>query len=186
FADASVLQLTFNESIAPADQVNPRQFRLSAAFAAGYDKYAYGTSYQDVGRWNGAGYYCDEYCYEYCDYDKDYCKDRCFEYCYIPPGDPVHVSAIIQDAARPEVLLLRLDNAIGGGVCAQLNTFPEEWTSGLFIHYTTAGSAPVADPDGEALAPIAEHWVLAHEQDYVYVEGQLPFMDPLLPIPCPF
>lgn len=186
FADNLTLALTFSEALAPPTAVDPRQFRLSAAIAPQGEQYyyTYGTYYSEVGRWNGADYHCDEYCYEYC--YEDYCNERCWEYCYTPPGPPVHVAAITQLPDRPDILLLTLDNGVGPGVCAHLKQYPEQWVHDLFVHYTTQGAAPVTDIVGEPLAQIAEHWVLQPEQEYSYLEGTLPFMQPVLPIPCVF
>ncbi len=187
FVDNLTLQLTFSEGIAPAQAVDPQQFRLSGVLAPPGGMYYYGTFYREIGMWNGADYYCGKYCYEYCDYYKDdYCYDRCFDYCYTPPGPPVRIAAISQVPERPDVLLLSLDNGIGGGVCAQLSNYPEDWVSDLFIHYTPQGLAPVQDNDGELLAPIAEHWALDRNAQDQYTEGFLPYMDPIVPIPCPF
>lgn len=185
FSDNLTLALTFSEPLASPQSVDPRQFRLSAAMAPQNQEYyyAYGTYYSEVGRWNGTGYFCDEYCYEYC--YEDYCNERCWEYCYTPPGPPIHFSAITQLPDRPDILLLTLDNGIGGGVCAHLQQYPEEWISELFVHYTQ-GATPVTDNVGEPLAPIAEHWALQPDLQYSYLEGTLPFMQPQLPIPCVF
>lgn len=185
FIDNLTLALTFSEAVVPPQAIDPRQFRLSAAIAPKSEEYyyAYGTYYTEVGRWNGVDYHCEEYCYEYCYEDR--CYEQCWENCYTPPGPPVHVAAITQTADRPDILLLTLDNGIGGGVCAQLEQFPPEWISDLFIHYTQ-GATPVTDFVGERLAPIAEHWALQPEAEYAYLEGTLPFMQPQIPIPCPF
>lgn len=184
--DNLTLALTFSEALAPPQAVDPTQFRLSGAIAPkAYEYYySYGTNYTEVGRWNGTGYYCEEYCYEYC-YD-DYCNEQCWEYCYTPSGPPVRFAAITQPPDRLDTLLLTLDNGIGGGVCAHLRQYPEEWISDLFVHYTPQGAAPITDNVGEPLAPIAEHWALEPEAEYSYKEGTLSYMQPQLPIPCPF
>ncbi|MEM9455814.1 MAG: hypothetical protein AAGF11_16660 [Myxococcota bacterium] len=185
FIDNARLVLTFSEAIAPPTSVNPQQFRLSSAFAPqGEYYYQYGTNYQEVGLTNGVDYFCEEYCYEYCYQDE--CYDRCWEYCYTPPGPPVRVISVDPIPDRPEALVLGLDNPINGGVCSQLNQFPPEWISDLFIHYTPAGTAPITDNAGDVLAPIAEHWALEPNADFAYIEGFFEWMDPVLPIPCPF
>lgn len=183
FADNLTLQLTFTEAIAPTQAVDPQQFRLSAAFGSeDPDYYLFGTFYQEVGQFNGGYDDCYEYCYQYCDYEYDYCY---CDYCYAP-GPPIRVASVTQLPELPEVLLLTLDNGIGSRVCDQVNSQPPALVSDLFIHYTAAGSAPVTDNDGEALAPISEKWALAREEDFLYEEGFFPFMNPMLPIPCPF
>ncbi len=183
FIDAATLELTFSEGMAPTDEVNPRQFRLSAAISP-EPGYGYGgTFYQEVGMWNGGEYYCEEYCYEQC--VPDGCYERCFEYCSTPPGPPVVVEAITP-TDRPQVLLLSLSDPISGGVCQELDNLPSDWTAELYIHYTVQGSALVADLDGEAFEDLGAHWVLDFGNEYSYVEGYLPYMSPELAIPCPF
>ena len=187
FSDNLTLQLTFTEPLAPAEAVDPRQFRLSTAITDDQGYGFEGTVYQEVGQLNGYGN-CEEYCYEYCDYD--YCYEECNDYCYNPPGPPVRVIAITQIPERPEMMWLTLDNGITPNLCERLedggNNFPEELTADLYIHYLAAGAAPVTDSEGELLPPLAEHWVLIPDEEFTYVEGKLPFMNPRLPIPCPF
>jgi hypothetical protein len=178
--DNLTLALTFSEGLSPPSSVDPTQFRLSAAYAPkGNYYYQYNTYYQEVGNWNGA---CEEYCYQYC-YGNG-CYEQCWDYCQ--PGPPVRVTAIAQLPDRIDVLLLSLDNGIGHGVCSQLDAFPRQWTKGLFIHYTPDGTAPVTDTQGEALADIGEIWALQPNRQWMYNQGTFPFLDPVLPIPCPF
>lgn len=186
FGDTNTtLALTFSEALAPPTSINPRQFRLTTAFAPPEDYgYSYGTFYQEAGLWNGEGYFCDEYCYEYC--YQDQCYEECFEYCYTPPGPPVQVTAITPMVDRPDVWLLTINPGIGSGVCNQLEGAPPEWVSDLFITYTPQGTAPVTDNAGESLAPIAEHWALSPDEEYAYIEGFFEQLQPMLPIPCPF
>jgi hypothetical protein len=180
FLDNSTLALTFSEPLAPPQSVDPTQFRLSGAYAPKGDYYyQYNTYYQEIGNWNGP---CDEYCYEYC-YDTG-CHEECWEYCQ--PGPPVRIAAISQFPDRPDILQLALDNGVGAGVCSQLTNFPEQWTTGLFIHYTPDGSAPVTDNAGELLGDIGEHWALQPERQWAYNQGTFPFMEPVIPIACPF
>ncbi len=174
------LLLTFSEPLAAPQAVDPRQFRLSAAYAPkGQYYYQYNTYYQEIGSWNGM---CYEQCYEYC-YDTG-CEEYCWDYCQ--PGPPVRVGAIAQPLDRPDLLVLTLDNAIGPGVCTQLETFPSQWATGLFIHYTPDGSAQVTDLVGERLGDIGEHWALQPDRQWTYTQGTFPLMEPVIPIPCPF
>lgn len=178
--DNLTLELTFSEPLAPPNSVDPQQFRLSAAYAPkGEYYYQYNTYYQELGNWNGS---CEEYCYDYC-YDTG-CYDQCWDYCQ--PGPPVRIAGIVQPAGRPDLLWLSLDNGIGSGVCSQIVNFPPKWTKGLFIHYTPEGNAPVTDTAGELLADIAEHWALQPNRQWSYNQGTFPFMEPVIPIPCPF
>ena len=178
--DNLTLELSFSEPLAPPDSVDPQQFRLSAAYAPkGEYYYQYNTYYQEIGNWNGS---CEEYCYDYC-YDTG-CYEQCWEYCQ--PGPQVRIAGIVQPAGRPDLLWLSLDSGIGSGVCSQITNFPPKWTKGLFIHYTPEGSAPVTDTAGELLADIAEHWALQPNRQWAYNQGTFPFMEPVIPIPCPF
>ncbi len=177
--DNSTLALVFSEALSSPQSVDPQQFRLSGAYAPkGEYYYQYNTYYQEIGNWNGP---CDEYCYEYCYQDE--CYEQCWDYCQ--PGPPVRIAAIEQSPERTDILLLTLDNGIGHGVCNQLSTFPEEWTKGLFIHYTPNG-VPVTDTQGELLADIGELWALQPDRQWMYNQGTFPFMEPVIPIACPF
>jgi hypothetical protein len=98
----------------------------------------------------------------------------------------VRVASLVQSPDRFDVFLLTFDNGIGSGVCSQLANFPEQWTKGLFIHYTPDGAAQVTDTVGERLADIAEHWPLQPDRQWAYNQGTFPFMEPVIPIPCPF
>jgi hypothetical protein len=178
--DNITLGLTFSEPLAPPTSVDPLQFRLSAAYAPkGEYYYQYNTYYQEIGNWNGS---CEEYCYEYC-YDTS-CHEQCWDYCQ--PGPPVRIAAITQLPESPQILLLTLDYGIGSGVCTQITNFPEQWTKGLFIHYTPDGAAPITDTVGELLADIAEAWALQPNRQWMYNQGTFPFMEPVIPIACPF
>jgi len=178
--DNQTLALTFSEGLAPPSSVDPQQFRLSAAYAPKGDYYyQYNTYYQEVGNWNGS---CEEYCYEYC-YD-DECYEQCWDYCQ--PGPPVRVASLYQPYVSPDVLLLTFDSGIGRGVCDQLESYPPEWSKGLFIHYTPDGTAPITDTQGELLGDIAEIWALQPDRQWMYNQGTFPFMDPVIPIPCIF
>ena len=57
-------------------------------------------------------------------------------------------------------------------------------TGALYLHYSDNGP-PITDLDGEALVAIGEPWVLDQFSTELAVPGEFPFMDPLLPIPCP-
>lgn len=178
--DNSTLALTFSEPLSPPQSVDPQQFRMSAAYAPKGDYYySYNTYYQEIGNWNGT---CEEYCYEYC-YDTG-CNEQCWDYCQ--PGPPLRVAAITQPPDQPHLLFLTLDNGIGAGVCSQLANYPEPWTTGLFVHYTPDGASPVTDTQSEPLGDIGEHWALQPDRQWAYNQGTFPFMEPVLPIPCPF
>jgi hypothetical protein len=171
--DASVVELFFSEPIAPIGSIDPKKFRLSAAFDNAY--YAYGTWYSDLGRWNG-----NEVCHEYC------YGDECYEWCYTPPGPNVQVIAVTNSSYADRVLLT-LDQPITANVCRQLEQRLDNGAdvAALFLHYSNNGQG-IVDTDGESLDAIAEHWVLLTNQYYSYQQGAFPFMTPFVPIPCPF
>ncbi|MBC8068807.1 MAG: hypothetical protein IAG13_10780 [Deltaproteobacteria bacterium] len=175
----STVELFFSEPVSAA-AVDPSKFRLSASFAnSSYSSYSYGTSYADLGRWNGV-----EECHEYC-YGSE-AGEYCNEWCYTPPGPSVHVVAATQ-GGYTERVTLTLDVPIGASVCKQLRQRLEQGadTAAIFLHYSNNGQG-VIDEDGEQLEAIAEHWVLLGTQYYSYQPDFFPAMDPFIPIDCPF
>lgn len=174
--DAFTVELFFSEPIADIGTIEPSKFRLSAAHSNTY--YSESTSYVELGRWNGVEM-CNEYCYGP---EPEYCN----EYCYTAPGPDVRVLSVTNSGYSDRVLL-GLDNAITGGICRQLERRLENGavTAALFLHYSNNG-AGLTDLDGEALDAIAEHWALLTTQDYSYIQGVFPTMNPFIPIDCPF
>lgn len=199
YVDNFTLTLTFSEGLASTAAVDPRQFRLSAAFgAAKAQEYGiYGTFYQEVGQWI-TNPEC-QYCYEYCDnyyggtdgyYGSGgyyYCPKYCqTEYCY-GSNAPLNILEIVQIPERPDTLWLTFDRGITPQVCENVNSAPPGLVVGLFLHYFASGAAPITDNSGELLASIAEHWVLTDPQlGNTYLDGFFPEMNPMLPIPCEF
>lgn len=181
--DAFVVELFFNEPIAPLGAVDTAKFRLSAAWSSPQYYYGNGTWYSDLGRWNG-----EEVCMEYC-YGSEYgdSGEYCNEWCYTPPGPDVHVQSITNHNYYSDRVLLALDQPITANLCEQIRQRAIDGadTSAIFLHYSNNG-AGIVDTDGEQLDAIAEHWVLLSNQDYSYQPEPFPFMSPFIPIECPF
>lgn len=180
--DAFTVELFFSEPIAAITAIDPTKFRMSAAFSNSY--YNDSTWYADLGQWNG-----EEVCMEYC-YGSDYGDSggqHCNEWCYTPPGPQVHVQSIV-NSPYADRAIMALDQPMTANLCKQLANKIE--TNGateaaLFLHYSNNG-AGITDQDGEQLDAIAEHWVLLSNQTYSYQQGTFPFMNPYIPIACPF
>jgi hypothetical protein len=183
FLTEDTLQLVFSEPIAPTDGVDPTKFRLSLAHtSSGYYGESYTTHYNDVGNWNG-----EEYCYEYCgcNFICD-TEGECYEWCYTMQGPILHVSGMENGPASHQVVLT-LDHPIKPSVCGVLKDIQEYgYDGGLFVHYSNNGFPGIVDTQSEPLDAIAEHWVLRPHDRWANQQGDFPFMDPYIPIPCPF
>lgn len=184
--DPSTLELQFNEAMGAPGEVDVSAFRLSVGFANYYSgKYGYGgTYYQYLQAFTG-----EETCYEncYCDYYDDYCEDEyCYENCYTQPGPPVDFVSLSQVPGTQHRWLARVSTPIDG-VCGPVREIQDSWDEGgMFLHYSNNSFPGVVDAQGEALAPLAEHWVLAPGQNFVSRSGYFEAMDPFIPIDCPF
>lgn len=178
--DAFTVELFFSEPIATIGAIDTNKFRMSAAFS--YSYYSESTRYSDLGRWNG-----EEQCNEYC-YGEDYggTGDNCYEWCYTPAGPNVRVQSIVNSAYADRALMV-LDGPITTNLCKQLAKKLEEGAgeAAMFLHYSNNGPG-ITDLDGESLDAIAEHWVLTTNTYYSYQQGSFPFMNPFIPIACPF
>ena len=180
--DASTIELFFSEPIATTQGVEPSKFRLSAS----YSRSNYGeatTSYGELGRWSG-----EEVCYENCYGGEGYGYTGgydCYDWCYSRPGPDVHVNGV-KNSSYIDRVLLTLDQPISLGVCDHIRERRESGAiAALFLHYSNNGPG-ILDYDGEPLDAIAEHWALLAQQDYAYQPGSFPYMNPFIPIDCPF
>lgn len=183
--DAFVVELFFNEPIAQLGAVDTAKFRLSAAWTAPQYYYGTGTWYSDLGRWNG-----EEVCMEYCygdDYGYGESGDNCNEWCYTPAGPDVKVQSVTNHNYYSDRVLLALDQPITANLCKQIRQREEDGAdvAAMFLHYSNNGVG-ITDTDNEQLDAIAEHWVLLSNQDYSYQPEPFPFMNPFVPISCPF
>ncbi|MFO7562048.1 MAG: hypothetical protein R6X02_05350 [Enhygromyxa sp.] len=166
------LQLTFSEPLASPAGVNPRQFRLSRAYSSVYgsDERGYASGY----------YY-----------------DLGGQDTYEPP---LVVVELEQYEERPEVLALILNRPVPIEVCEQLvqakadlavdasdPTKQRRGQVGLFLHYTTRGSAGIRDRVDNPLADIGADWALNFGARHKQLYGTEPVMrlDLLPEIPCP-
>lgn len=163
------VQLTFSEALAPPEQVNPRQFRLSMA----YSSIDYGAEY-------ASGYY----------YDLGGGDN------YYPP---VVVIELEPYADRPEVLALQLSRPVPTELCQDIADMrdsgdvadPEGPVSneriGLFLHYTTRGSVGIRDLAGNPLGDMGGEWALHFGSRHKTSYGTDPVMrlDLLVELACP-
>ena len=168
------LQLVFSEPIAPTTGVDPSKFRLSVGYAGG-GYYGYGTNYADLGNWNG-----EEYCYEYCE------PGGCYEWCYMGQGPQLTIGKL-ESGPQAHQIVLSLDHQVNAGLCRFIDDI-QDWSErgGIFVHYSNNGFPGIVDTQSEPLDAIAEHWVLRPNDRWASQQGDFPFMDPYIPIPCPF
>jgi hypothetical protein len=182
FLDESTLQLVFSEPIAPTDGVDPAKFRLSLAYAGG-GYYGQTTHYNDIGNWNGEEY-CQEYCG--CNFICDTDGYECYEWCYTSQGPLLQVSGMENGPAAHQVIL-SLDHPVKPTVCKVLTDIDMfGYEGGIFVHYSNNGFPGIVDTQSEPLDAISEHWVLRPSDRWANQQGDFPFMDPYIPIPCPF
>jgi hypothetical protein len=158
----TALLLTFSEPIAAPAELDPEQFRLSAAIA---HPDGAKTTYYDPGPWN---IYC-------------YVADG-MEECYA-----VELTAFsVEATAQSDELVIEFFTEIYPTTCMELDARAKAIgsTGALYLHYSDNG-APIVDLDGEPLVAIGEPWVLEQFSTELAVPGEFPFLNPLLPIPCP-
>jgi hypothetical protein len=161
------VQLTFSEPLAPVDQVNPRQFRLSMAYSA--------RSTQDYG---GAGY-ASGYYYDLAGADN-----------YEPP---VVVTSLETYEARPEVLALQLSRPVPVELCVDMADAAsdpvegEDVRMGLYLHYTIRGSVGIRDLGENPLGDMGGEWALNYGARHKTLYGTDPVMrlDLLVELACP-
>lgn len=159
----TALLLKFSEPVEAPDEIDPEQFRLSAAIV---HPDGLKTVYYDPGPWN-------IYCYE---------SSKGMEDCY-----EVELTAFLVEAgAQPDELVVEFFTEIYPSTCMELDARAKAVgsTGALYLHYSDDG-APIADLDGEPLVAIGEPWVLEQFSTELAVPGKFPFLNPLLPIPCP-
>lgn len=172
------VQLTFSEALAPVENVNPRQFRLSHAYSM-VDSGGEPSDPYDQGY--ATGYYYDV------------AGSDSYE-------QPVVVVKLELYADQPQVLALTLNRPITVDFCQQiadsqtnLDQLPIEPGNrhhgevGLFLHYTTRGSDGVRDQVANPLADIGADWALNFGSRHKTVYGADPVMrlDLLTPLVCP-
>lgn len=158
------LRLTFSEPIDIPDDLDPEQFRLSAAFAHPDGSK---TVYYDPGPWN--------------------------IYCYVPMTTgmedcyAVELTAfVVEPTAQPDELLVEFFTDFYPTLCMEIDARAQAIgsTGALYLHYSDNGP-PITDLDGEALVAIGEPWVLDQFSTELAVPGEFPFLNPRIPIPCP-
>lgn len=182
FVGTAQLNLFFSEPLSASSDVEPSQFRLSAAFVR--RGYGYGSDYTRYNDFGSFDRQCMEYCFcEYYSYGETgaYCvEEYCFEYCPYYGGERLTFVDVRFQAGAPDQLRLVLDRPVTATMCDRLR----ERDSELFLHYSNGGGGQVFDTEGEILRDIAEHWVI-NNSNYGYQQGRFPFLDPRIPIPCP-
>ena len=157
------VQLTFSEGLAPVDQVNPRQFRLSMAYSS--------IDYQ-------AGY-ASGYYYDVAGADN-----------YEPP---VVVTSLQSYEGRPEVLALSLSRPVPLELCVDMREMQADRSEdlnarmGLFLHYTSRGSVGIRDQADNPMADMGGEWALHFGARHRTLYGTEPVMrlDLLVELACP-
>jgi hypothetical protein len=167
------VQLTFSEPLGPVDAVNPRQFRLSHAYAT-----------IDAG--SGDRSYASGYYYDLAGADL-----------YEPPLVVVKLELYEQ---QPEILALTLSRPVPSDLCDSLKDSqanidqmatepgaPRRGQVGLFLHYTTRGSEGIRDAVNNPLTDVGADWALNFGTRNKAVYGTEPVMRlDLLPVlACP-
>lgn len=165
------VQLTFSEPLAPVEQVNPRQFRLSTAYSRIDDQGGYASGYYyDLGGTDS----------------------------YEPPLVVVSLEVY---AERPEVLGLQLNRPIPVERCVQIRdtrkALADEAASGggpmprtqlgVFLHYTARGSIGIRDTANNPMAEVGGAWALHFGARNQSMYGTEPIMrlDLLVELDCP-
>lgn len=172
-ATGKFVLLRFSEPMAPADSVDPSDFRISLAMT---------WRYHDYGDVYGATTYWDPQYYLVNDYYSGY--------------TPLKFEAVA-NGNKDTDLVLRLASPIDPSLCPyfaevqasfeMLDDLPEyEAKVGLFPHYSP-GAVKVKSADGEVLDAIGPDWV---EYPWaamdVYDQYGWPDLDPQVEIPCDF
>jgi hypothetical protein len=177
FDGEDTLTLSFTSAVAEPGNVDPNDFRLSAALTYQLT-YSYGgTSYS----YAGSTY-----------------TDLAYVVEYGSGGGPLRMSfTSITPGPSPEQLVLTTALAIDGACewADSTRTMFEEYAEAygddasfeidLFLHYA-AGEVPItAEDGGHALADIGPDWVLSSALEHAIEEFGFPHLRPRLRIPCP-
>jgi hypothetical protein len=199
FLDASTVELTFSDPVAPRGEVDASQFRLSAAREYVADRtedcqygyydgdYSYGdeepcdaypeyTRYYDAGTWAGSTLECDQYC--------PYSQETCCK--PVGAGPPIPVVTTEITFTESGTIQLGVAPAIDAATCAAMDAigdWPDSLSFAFYVHFDDAGGQ-VVNPEGVTLRPLGAHWV-ADPTDVRAMEGTLPDMRQVVPIACP-
>jgi hypothetical protein len=163
---ATVLELRFSKSMAPVNDVEPLDFRVSVGTSQ-VSSYYYGcsvlTTYQDLGSYGARATVTSLWNVTE--------EPEVLRLSLSLPVTPAHCNTI--------------DNAKANGN-----------EGGIFVHYARGDGASVQDQDGNRLEDIAQPWVLAsadygycdigggYYSTTCRMMGSFPEMDSWLPIPC--
>jgi len=147
--DGQQLQLSFSRPLAPTEDIDPNDFRLSIGYAYTYRQYAYAYYYDVV-------YYVGDY-----DGVASFETARAEQHSLLLTlNHPLPLSYC--SAVEAEVRALQSEPGIKA-------------RGGVFLHYAPSG-APVRDAKGHKLGSFAEQWVLSlreAEDPYDAVEVEL-------------
>ena len=142
------LKLTFSEAMVPAQNVDPAKFRLTMGYFArtaanAANKYSYKYSYKYTYKGSDA-YYAGNYTgSSYNGYTRYYTN--------VAP-----VSGILAEpTASKEAVLLLGSSFDVSQTCQQLAAHK---SSGLYLHYSSAGSPTIEDQSGNVLPSVADFW----------------------------
>lgn len=175
FVDARHVRLVFSEPLAPTDGVNPRQFRLSTAYATVEPEgYAY-VSYADIA-------------YQAGDDDAPIVVKQLKRYAdetlvglelsrAVPAAVCEEIGDIKRDIAEQAAYYSAQQDAYEPG--PRIDT-------GIYLHYTKRGSSGVRDLAGNALDDVGAAWALNFGAQYANLTGQDPVarLDLLVEVPC--
>jgi hypothetical protein len=174
FINPQRIRLTFTEPLAPTSEVNPRQFRISISYLS-VDPEGYGyATYSDVNYHQG-----DEESSLVVRRIERYSDERELG---------LDLSQPVPAEICSEIKATEID-ALEAAAYAAANPEAgpeEEIEMGLYLHYTSRGSAPVIDLAGNGLEPFGASWALNYGAQYIGQNGDMPVarLDLLVKLPC--
>ncbi|WP_434417440.1 hypothetical protein [Nannocystis pusilla] len=186
--DASTLQLSFTEPLAPVETVNPKRFRLSVAQAY-YGNYGGqpSTTLLDP-RYYNLEQYCSPDPPPPCYYEPPYNYYYCYygPSCYYQSTGPLVATSVAPLDGDPTSLVIGLGVPIQPFLCNTLQAFEgnPNIRMVLHLHYAAGGLSELQDLTGLAVPSLGDAWVKYDGNFYSYQGEAFSTLDPFLPIPC--
>lgn len=185
--DASTLQLSFTEPLAPVETVNPKRFRLSIAqaYLGNYGGQP-NTTLIDP-RYYNLEQYCSPNPPPPCYYEPPY-DYYCYygPSCYYQSTGPLVATSVAALDGDPTSLVIGLGVPIQPFLCNTLQAFEDNpnFQMVLHLHYAAGGLSELQDLGGLAVPSLGDAWVKYDGNFYSYPGPAFSTLDPFLPIPC--